>query len=180
MTIATAYWCVLVAALLPYVWTTVAKASGERYDNRDPRGWVARQSDPRVHRAAHDGSEPIGYAWRHGRKDVDQRGVWICDLHGVEGYEGLIFSDHAVRDATEVDAYLGGVLGFYQALRAEALFADPDQVILTAGGSAYYDLVAHALSGRAPGVVPVLTWRPDAPVVDPHAAYYWAGVARKP
>ena len=51
MTIATAYWCVLVAALLPYVWTTVAKASGERYDNRDPRGWVARQSDPRVHRA---------------------------------------------------------------------------------------------------------------------------------
>ncbi|KQV58670.1 MULTISPECIES: alanine racemase [unclassified Caulobacter] len=78
------------------------------------------------------------------------------DLHGVEGYEGLIFSDHAVRDATEVDAYLGGVLGFYEALRAEALFADPDQVILTAGGSAYYDLVAHALSGRAPGVVPVL------------------------
>jgi len=51
MTIATAYWCVLVAALLPYVWTTVAKASGERYDNRDPRGWVARQTDPRVHRA---------------------------------------------------------------------------------------------------------------------------------
>ena len=51
MTIATAYVCVLLAALLPYVWTTVAKASGERYDNRDPRGWVARQTDPRVHRA---------------------------------------------------------------------------------------------------------------------------------
>jgi hypothetical protein len=33
-----------------------------------------------------------------------------------------------------------------------------------------------------PGVVPVLTWRPEpgeAPV-DPQAAYYWAGVARKP
>jgi uncharacterized MAPEG superfamily protein len=51
MTIAVAYWCVLVAALLPYVWTTVAKSGGERYDNRDPRGWVARQTDPRVHRA---------------------------------------------------------------------------------------------------------------------------------
>ena len=51
MTIAMAYWCVLVAALLPYVWTTVAKASGERYDNRDPRGWLARQTNPRVHRA---------------------------------------------------------------------------------------------------------------------------------
>jgi len=51
MTIATAYWCVLVAALLPYLWTTVAKASGDRYDNRDPRGWLARQTEPRVHRA---------------------------------------------------------------------------------------------------------------------------------
>ena len=51
MNIAIAYWCVLVAALLPYLWTTVAKASGERYDNRDPRGWLARQTAPRVHRA---------------------------------------------------------------------------------------------------------------------------------
>lgn len=78
------------------------------------------------------------------------------ELHGVEGYEGLVFSDHAQRDATEVDAYLGGVLGFYEALRAEALLADPDQVILTAGGSAYYDLVARALAGETPGVTPVL------------------------
>jgi hypothetical protein len=34
-----------------------------------------------------------------------------------------------------------------------------------------------------PGVVPVLTWRPDAQdtgPVDPHSAYYWAGVGRKP
>ena len=30
-----------------------------------------------------------------------------------------------------------------------------------------------------PGVSPVLTWRPSEPVADPHAAYYWAGVARK-
>jgi uncharacterized MAPEG superfamily protein len=51
LNLATAYWCVLIAALLPYVWVSVAKASGERYDNRDPRGWLARQTDPRVHRA---------------------------------------------------------------------------------------------------------------------------------
>jgi hypothetical protein len=31
-----------------------------------------------------------------------------------------------------------------------------------------------------PGVVPVSGWRPDAPVDDPQAAYYWSGVARKP
>jgi uncharacterized MAPEG superfamily protein len=51
MTISVAYWCVLVAALLPYVWTVVAKSRGERYDNREPRAWLARQDDPRVQRA---------------------------------------------------------------------------------------------------------------------------------
>lgn len=51
LSLATAYWCVLIAALLPYVWVSIAKASGERYDNRDPRGWIARQTNPRVHRA---------------------------------------------------------------------------------------------------------------------------------
>jgi uncharacterized MAPEG superfamily protein len=51
MTLAAAYWCVLIAALLPYIWVYVSKASGEHYDNRDPRGWIARQTDPRVHRA---------------------------------------------------------------------------------------------------------------------------------
>ena len=31
-----------------------------------------------------------------------------------------------------------------------------------------------------PGLVPVSAWRPDAPAENPEAAYYWAGVARKP
>ena len=47
---AIAYWCILIAALLPYVWVANAKF-GPRYDNRDPRGWIARHADPRVHRA---------------------------------------------------------------------------------------------------------------------------------
>ena len=38
-----ALWCVLAAALLPYLAATIAKAGGERYDNRDPRGWLERQ-----------------------------------------------------------------------------------------------------------------------------------------
>lgn len=48
---AIAYWCILIAALLPYLWVGVAKAGGKRYDNRDPRGWLARQDNPRVARA---------------------------------------------------------------------------------------------------------------------------------
>jgi hypothetical protein len=31
-----------------------------------------------------------------------------------------------------------------------------------------------------PGVSPVSAWRPDEPVDNPEAAYYWSGVARKP
>ena len=46
-----AYWCILIAALLPYIWVTVAKQSGERYNNREPRAWQAKQTDPRSHRA---------------------------------------------------------------------------------------------------------------------------------
>lgn len=47
-----AYLCILVAALLPYVWIGIAKSGAPRYDNRDPRGWLAKQENPRVRRAA--------------------------------------------------------------------------------------------------------------------------------
>ena len=43
MQMTTALWCVLAAGLLPWVATTIAKAGGERYDNRDPRAWLERQ-----------------------------------------------------------------------------------------------------------------------------------------
>ncbi len=39
----TAFWCVLAAALLPYLATTIAKVGGERFSNRNPRGWLERQ-----------------------------------------------------------------------------------------------------------------------------------------
>ena len=46
-----AYWCILIAALLPYLWVSLAKKTGERYNNRDPRDWQARQTNPRSNRA---------------------------------------------------------------------------------------------------------------------------------
>ena len=48
---AIAYWCILIAALLPYIWVSIAKQSGERYNNGDPRGWQTRQTNPRSQRA---------------------------------------------------------------------------------------------------------------------------------
>jgi len=47
-----AYWCVLVAALLPLACSALAKSGGlgkprreGGFDNNDPRAWLARQSD---------------------------------------------------------------------------------------------------------------------------------------
>ena len=39
-----ALWCVLVAGLLPYAATVIAKLGGARFDNRDPRAWLERQT----------------------------------------------------------------------------------------------------------------------------------------
>jgi len=38
-----ALWCVLVAGLLPLLATSIAKAGGSRYNNRDPREWLEKQ-----------------------------------------------------------------------------------------------------------------------------------------
>lgn len=78
------------------------------------------------------------------------------ELHGVEGYEGLFVSEHADRDTATVSDYLERVLQLYERLVSEGLFADPNQVIVSAGGSAYYDLVATVLAGGSKPLVPIL------------------------
>lgn len=46
-----AYWCILIAAVLPYVWVSFAKTGSPNYNNKDPRGWLARQDSYRVRNA---------------------------------------------------------------------------------------------------------------------------------
>ena len=46
-----AYWCILIAAALPYVWVSFAKSGAPGYNNKDPRGWVAKQDSYRVRNA---------------------------------------------------------------------------------------------------------------------------------
>jgi len=73
-------------------------------------------------------------------------------LAGVEGYEGLIVTGDAAADAARVDAFLDDLLRLFNTCRAEGLFAaDP---ILSAGGSAYFDLVARGL--KTEGVTTIL------------------------
>lgn len=52
MNLATAYWCVLIAAVLPYLWAACAKSGASGYNNRNPRAWLAKQEgNYRVQRA---------------------------------------------------------------------------------------------------------------------------------
>ncbi len=46
-----AYWCILIAAALPYVWVSFAKRGASDYNNKDPRGWLTRQDSYRVRNA---------------------------------------------------------------------------------------------------------------------------------
>ena len=56
--VTTAYWCVLIAGLLPYTATLSAKG-GTRFDNHNPRAWLAAQTGwrARAHAAQLNGFE---------------------------------------------------------------------------------------------------------------------------
>lgn len=72
-----AFWCVLAAGLMPYLLTGIAKASAERYDNRDPRTWQARLNGlpQRAHAAHLNGFEAL---------PLFAAGVIIAHLAGAE------------------------------------------------------------------------------------------------
>ncbi|NIH84139.1 amino acid deaminase [Amycolatopsis granulosa] len=79
-------------------------------------------------------------------------------LTGTGGYEGALAHDPGPASRRVVDTYLRRLRELTIALGRRGLFADLDQVIVTAGGSAYFDQVASALTGDWAGlpVVPVL------------------------
>jgi D-serine dehydratase len=66
-------------------------------------------------------------------------------LVGVEGFEGLIHDATAAESEARVAAFLDFLVAIAADCRREGLFA-PGPVILSAGGSAYYDLAAERLA----------------------------------
>ncbi|WP_018686612.1 amino acid deaminase [Actinokineospora enzanensis] len=76
-------------------------------------------------------------------------------LAGVGGYEGPAGHDAGAESLAAVDAYLARLRETVLALREGF---ETSQVIVTAGGSAYFDQVADLLTGPWPGldVLPVL------------------------
>lgn len=72
-------------------------------------------------------------------------------LVGVSGYEGSYATDRSPESVAAVRDYLGALVALFEQIDAFGLF-ELQQPILTAGGSAWFDLVAEAmapLAGRA-------------------------------
>ncbi len=67
-------------------------------------------------------------------------------LAGIEGYEGLLVSDDRAADVRAVDAFVAQLVALVRQADAEQLFGCPE-VLLSAGGSAYFDLVARGFAG---------------------------------
>jgi D-serine dehydratase len=70
-------------------------------------------------------------------------------LIGVEGFEGLIARSTPAETAATVEAFLTCLVEVARACAAENLFA-PGRILLSAGGSAFFDQVTRAF--RAAGV----------------------------
>ena len=68
-------------------------------------------------------------------------------LHGVECYEGIIATGDPAQDEQAITALLERALDVYHACKTQQLFADQHCVLLSAGGSAWFDVVA-ATFGR--------------------------------
>jgi D-serine deaminase-like pyridoxal phosphate-dependent protein len=71
----------------------------------------------------------------------------MLELVGVEGYEGLIGGDRSDGSLAAVDAFLRHVRAVALELSRGGLFADRERVLLSAGGSAYFDRVVEHLGG---------------------------------
>ncbi len=66
-------------------------------------------------------------------------------LRGVECFEGIVMSPDPAADRARVESWLDALVQLAGRCAAEDLF-ETDEVLLTAGGSAYFDLVAARLS----------------------------------
>jgi len=71
-----AYWCVLLAGLMPYLWVSYAKFAGRGYNNRAPREFLAKLDGvrARAHWAHLNAFEAFPFF---------AIGIVICQLAGV-------------------------------------------------------------------------------------------------
>ena len=92
---------------------------------------------------------------------------------GVAGFEGLIGHDREARTLAEVTRYCQALRELGERL---AVTAAPESLILSAGGSAFFDVVVRELAGGWAGAsAPVIVLRSGVYVAFDHGLY--AGIA---
>ncbi len=77
-------------------------------------------------------------------------------LAGIEGYEGLLVSEDAEADRLAVTAFVDRLVNLFAECEDYGLFAEGATPILSAGGSAYFDLVARGFMSDATRCRPIL------------------------
>lgn len=80
----------------------------------------------------------------------------VLRLVGVGGYEGAVTHGVSADDLSRVDDYLARLRELAIELAKRGQFTGLDRVIVTAGGSAYFDLVSRMLTEPWPDGLPVL------------------------
>ncbi|WP_122316507.1 amino acid deaminase [Pseudomonas cichorii] len=88
-------------------------------------------------------------------------------LTGIEGYEGVIHGDQAVDD---IKAFAASLVKLAVELQDRQAFA-LDRPIVTASGSAWYDLIAEAFDAQAVRQRFLSVLRPGSYVVHDHGIY---------
>jgi D-serine dehydratase len=68
------------------------------------------------------------------------------ELAGVEGYEGVIGHSRDDEVLAAVDEFLGRIREFVTELDRRGAFEERDEILVTAGGSAYFDQVVDQLA----------------------------------
>lgn len=88
-------------------------------------------------------------------------------LCGIEGYEGVIHGEHAVDG---IRAFAASLVRLALQLQREGAFA-LDKPIITASGSAWYDLIAEGFEAEAASGRFLSVLRPGSYVVHDHGIY---------
>lgn len=73
----------------------------------------------------------------------------VLRLTGVGGYEGALAHDASEPSLSRVRDYLRDMARLHQQIDTSGLYAGAEDVVVTAGGSAYFDVVAEVLAPLA-------------------------------
>jgi D-serine deaminase-like pyridoxal phosphate-dependent protein len=75
----------------------------------------------------------------------------VLRLAGVSGYEGALAHDASEPSLSLIRDYLGALARLHRRLEAEGRYPHDGEIFVTAGGSAYFDVVADVLAPLAGG-----------------------------